>query len=335
MADLGKVRVTAQWTWHGGGLAAARAYFGDQGEPWIDLSTGINPHAWPQTCTIPVDWQRLPECEALSDLEAAAAAHFDADPAHVCALPGTEIGLRLAGECFSAPAFYLTPSYRTHGEIIVGARPLTMDALHLADGATLILANPNNPDGRLLSPVQLTKLLAQRGPQGWLIVDEAFGDCDPSNCMASAVRDNRRLVVFRSFGKFFGLAGLRLGFMVGPRPMIAHLRRRIGAWPVSAAAIAVGRAAYRDHAWISATRDRLREEALALDALLHDKGLPSSGACPLFRLVEIDKAMPLFERLARQSILTRPFNDLPNRLRIGLPANATEFSRLEAALSDG
>ncbi|MDQ0249178.1 cobalamin biosynthetic protein CobC [Sphingomonas kyeonggiensis] len=317
------------WTWHGGGLEAARRQFG--GDDWIDLSTGINPHPWPGTHALAIDWQRLPEPHALAELEAAAAGHFGLDPRHVCAVPGTEIGLRLLGGLIGGTARYVAPTYRTHGEMIAGATPVALDE---AGGGTLILANPNNPDGRTLPPVRLLELLDARGGDGWLLLDEAFADVDPALSLAPAIDDTRRLVIFRSFGKFFGLAGVRLGFVLGPALVLDAVRAALGAWPVSAAAITIGTAAYRDRAWIEAMRSQLQAEAEALDATLVGAGHRPAGACPLFRLIEVPDGMALFERLARHAILTRPFAEQPRWLRIGLPGGEG-LDRLEAALAHG
>lgn len=319
--------MSASWTWHGGGLEAARAQFG--GEDWIDLSTGINPHPWPGAGTLAVDWRRLPERHELAALEAAAAGYFGLDPRHVCAVPGTEVGLRLAGGLIGGTAHYVAPTYRTHGEMIPGATPITLDA---AGSGTLILANPNNPDGRTLPADHLRDLRDRRDPDSWLLLDEAFADTDPARSIVDQVGDTRRLLVFRSFGKFFGLAGIRLGFVLGPVATIDAIRAALGAWPVSAAAIAVGTAAYRDRAWIETTRVRLHAEAARLDAALVRAGYQAIGACPLFRLIEVPSGMALFEQLARQAILTRPFAEEPRWLRIGLPPSDDALARLEAAL---
>ena len=321
-----------RWTWHGGGLAAARAQYGDGTAPWLDLSTGINPHGWPVP-DLPIDWTRLPDESDLKALEQAAAEHFGADPNHVCALPGTEIGLRLMGDLIPGPAHHIRPSYRTHGDMLPGSMPVDDPAQ--AAGATLILANPNNPDGRLYAPAQLLPLIDQRGADGWLLIDEAFADTHPGHSMAGEVSEGRRLLIFRSFGKFFGLAGVRLGFLIGPPSFLARVRHRLGAWPLSAAAIAIGTAAYLDRSWIEAMRARLDAEAAALDTLLARIGYRATGACPLFRLLEVEDGPTLFDRLARRAILTRPFAENPRWLRIGLPTDEAAADRLEAALRDG
>lgn len=324
--------MSTRWTWHGGGIEAARRHFGEG--DWIDLSTGINPHPWPGAADMAFDWQRLPEPEALARLETVAASFFGVDARHVCAVPGSEIGLRLIGALVGGPARHVAPSYRTHGEMVPDCASIEPEAARRHDG-TLILANPNNPDGRLTDAAVMQVLLTARGADDWLLVDEAFADADPAASVAPSVDDGRRLIVFRSFGKFFGLAGVRLGFVIAPQAIVAALRERLGAWPVSAAAIAIGTAAYADCDWVAATRTRLPADADALDTQLMRQGHRSTGDCPLFRLIEVDDAQNLFEQLARRAILTRPFADRPNWLRIGLPADAAARARLDAALADG
>lgn len=324
--------MSVPWTWHGGGIEAAKRHFG--GDGWIDLSTGINPHPWPGAAALAFDWQRLPDAGALARLEAVAAAYLGVDARHLCAVPGTEAGLRLTGALIGGPARHVAPGYRTHGEMIAGSLAIKADeAAHW--GGTLVVANPNNPDGRTIGADAMRALLDRRRDGGWLLVDEAFADPDPTTSVAPLVDDDQRLIVFRSFGKFFGLAGVRLGFVVAPKTIVAALRERLGAWPLSAAAIMIGTAAYADRDWIAAARQQLTDEAAALDAMLAGRGFQPIGACPLFRLIEVNYAQALFEHLARRAILTRPFADQPRWLRIGLPADAGARARLEAALADG
>ncbi|MBB6426637.1 threonine-phosphate decarboxylase [Sphingopyxis sp. JAI128] len=318
------------WTWHGGGIEAAKHHFGDG--DWIDLSTGINPHRWPGAAAMTFDWQRLPDPEHLARLERIAADYFAIDPRHVCAVPGSEIGLRLVGRLIGGGACHVAPGYRTHGEMVSGSLAIGWAEAPDTTG-NLILAHPNNPDGRALTHDAVVEWLEHR--TGWLLVDEAFADTDPALSVAASVADGKRLIVFRSFGKFFGLAGLRLGFVLAPQALVAALRERLGAWPLSEAAIAIGTAAYADAGWIEATRRRLPGDAAALDAVLARHGYRASGACPLFRLIETDDGRALFERLARRGILARPFEDQPRWLRLGLPADAAALARLDAALGHG
>ncbi|WP_156842541.1 threonine-phosphate decarboxylase CobD [Novosphingobium aquimarinum] len=324
------------FTWHGGRLDEARAHFGSPAEAWIDLSTGINPEPWPGVGAFAADWTALPSPAKLRTLEATAARHFGVDNDHICALPGSEMGLRLLPQVLRLPGFHIAPTYRTHGAVFPQSLVLDDERDLPQSAAALLVANPNNPDGRVHPAATLLDWL-ERTEQtaGWLLLDEAFADVDPEISLASHVDDARRLILFRSFGKFFGLAGLRLGFVLGPRAIIARYKQLLGDWPVHAGALGVGIAAYDDSKWIEATRQQLRAKAARLDALLSGHRLTLLGQCPLFRLVETDNAQALFERLARRSILTRPFDYAPNWLRLGLPGSEEAWQRLDQALANG
>jgi cobalamin biosynthetic protein CobC len=324
--------LVGEWSIHGGRLSAARAAYAHAPTPWLDLSTGINPEAWDVEQAGRIDWRALPDEPALAALEMAAAEHFGVAADRVCAVPGTEIGLRLLETMnLPAPHFHVEPGYRTHGEAFGGSRPIEPDTLSAARGGTILLANPNNPDGRTVPPSMLMELA--RG--GWLVVDEAFADACPEASVLPCLDGSEPIIVLRSFGKFFGLAGLRLGFVIAPASRISLLRKRLGSWPLSTAAIAIGTAAYRDRDWIVAARARLADEARALDAILARHGLEPIGDCPLFRLVVSKDANTIFERLARQGILTRPFDYEPNWLRFGLPGDEAALARLDRSLANG
>lgn len=318
---------------HGGNLAAARARYGDGA--WLDLSTGINPDAWPIPPDLAIDPRPLPDPAALSALEAAAAAHFGVPLEHVCAVPGSEMGLRLLRPLLGAQGRHQVPGYRTHAAVFADSTPWAPGAA-MAHGDSLVLANPNNPCGTLRTPDALIALLDERKANGgWLVVDEAFVDPHPDASIASLVEDERRLIVLRSFGKFFGMAGLRLGFVVAPRAVIAGYRALLGDWPIDATALAIGTAAYRDARWIAATRAALPARAAALDTFLQAHGLTPIGQSPLFRLVECADAPALFERLATVHILVRPFDAAPHQLRFGVPHQPAALDRLDRALRLG
>lgn len=329
------------WRLHGGRLAAARAAWADAPAPWLDLSTGINPTPWPTERAGPVDWTRLPDEEALTGLEAAAARRFGVAAERVCALPGSEIGLRLLGVLgLPEPVRHQSPGYRTHAEAFAASAPIAAGDLvtEAGRGGTILLANPANPDGRLHSPLALAALSDRlAGAGGRLVVDEAFADAVPDASLLPLIEAGgaREAIVLRSFGKMYGLAGVRLGFMIAAPEWLTAMRRRLGSWPVSAAAIAIGTAAYRDDAWLAEMRERLPLQRDRLDAVLRRHGLEPQGACPLFRLVRTPDAGALFERLARRGILTRPFDYAPDWLRIGLPAEEDALARLDEALGHG
>jgi len=322
--DVGAIRRNGSgvtdWTIHGGRLAAAQAHWTDAPQPWLDLSTGINPHRWPVERAGPIDWHRLPDDAALAALEAAAAASFGVPADSVCATPGSEIALRLVATLdLPSPHRFVAPGYRTHEEAFDTATAVAPDAAAALDEGTLLLARPSNPQG-LLHP------LPPRGVR--LIVDEAFADAVPE----ASILPRPDAIVLRSFGKFFGLAGVRLGFVIAPPAILARIRHRLGSWPVSAAAIAIGTAAYRDIDWQADMRDRLAREARALDVILARHALAFQGDCPLFRLVRTPDATALFEQLARAGILTRPFDRARDWLRFGLPGSNAALDRLDRAL---
>ncbi|MHC9417123.1 aminotransferase class I/II-fold pyridoxal phosphate-dependent enzyme [Sphingomonas citri] len=328
----------AALTYHGGRADAAARLYPDAPAPWLDLSTGINPFAWDGADVPLAALRALPSPAELDALRYAAAAAFDAKETAITALPGSEIGLRaLAGLALPRPWHVVAPSYRTHVAALPGAATIGDAAVGAVahGGGTLLLANPNNPDGRCWPAARLLELaqaLAERG--GVLVVDEAFADSVAGASVLPLLARDDRVLVFRSFGKFFGLAGVRLGFAAGGAALVGALAARLGSWPVSTAALRIGTAAYRDTAWIAATRERLVTASAALDAVLAAHDLAPTGACPLFRLVERQDAPLLFERLARAGILLRPFNEAPERLRIGLPGDAAALARLDAALGD-
>lgn len=318
---------------HGGNLAAARARFGDG--DWLDLSTGINPAPWQLPEDLVPDLGALPAPAALAALEAAAAAHFGVAPEHVCAVPGSEMGLRLLGMLLGGRACHVFPGYRTHSTVFADSVPIAAGE-PVPGNATLILANPGNPCGTLHSRGSIEALLdARTAAGGWLVVDEAFADPHPAASIAPLVDDRRRLIVFRSFGKFFGLAALRLGFVLGPRSLLSRYRRVLGDWPIDATALVIGTAAYRDTGWIDAARAALPQRAAALDSVLVAHGLAPSGRSPLFRLIEQESAPALFDRLARAHILVRPFDYAPRWLRFGLPKGRDGLMRLDRALRHG
>lgn len=324
---------TAPLTHHGGRIDAAQALFPNAPEPWLDLSTGINPVAWTPPPGLEVDAAPLPDRSALARLEALAAAHFGVAAERVAAVPGSEMALRLLPMLgVPQPIVAVRPSYGTHSAIAaawVGQAALDDWA---GQPGSLIIANPNNPDGVHRSPAQLARLAsAQARAGGWLILDEAFADAMPDR----GFEGGERVVVLQSFGKFFGLAGVRLGFAIAAPDMLARLRDLLGDWPVSAHALAWGSAAYADRAWIAATRIALAGRAAALDALLARRGLDAQGACPLFRMVETPDAAVIFQRLAAAGILVRPFDDAPDRLRFGVPAVPADLERLDEALRHG
>lgn len=323
---------------HGGRLGAARRRFRGAPEPFLDLSTGINPVPWPLPPLPPAAFTRLPEPEEEQALRAAAATAYGAPgPDCVAAAPGTQILIQLLPRLLPLPRIHiLGPTYGEHArcwaaagtEVAAAAR---FEELEGATGA--LLCNPNNPDGRRHSPSVLLALanrLAERG--GFLVVDEAFADLEPDDLGCARFLPHPGLVLLRSFGKSYGLAGLRLGFALAPPERAEAIRTALGPWAVSGPALHAGRAALADAAWRNLAGERLAHDVARLDGLLKRAGLAVRGGTRLFRLAEGDAAH-WHERLGRAGILVRPFAAEPRWLRFGIPGDAESWERLGAALS--
>lgn len=319
-----KAAASDPFRFHGGRLAAAAARFDRAPRPWIDLSTGISPWPYPVPAMGQTTWSRLPEPEGLERLEAAAARTFGVDnPAEIVAVPGTDMAIRLLGSLFSEQrSAMLTPIYSGHKAAWSEATEIGINEATEYD--LIVLANPNNPDGRIVPPEGLRAL------PGQVIVDEAFADTAP---LVSLLPERGNAIVLRSFGKFYGLAGIRLGFVIADIKVVERLRVMLGDWPVSGIAMAVGLAAYQDQQWQDNQRRRLQDAADRLDKLLVKFRLDIVGGTSLFRLTSHDKARELFEILGQSGILVRPFSDPATQLRFGLPASEAEWARLENALS--
>jgi cobalamin biosynthesis protein CobC len=315
---------------HGGDLDAARRVWPAAPEPWLDLSTGLNPSPYDAPRASDAQRARLPLLDELVALRGAAAAAFDvADPARVAPVAGAEAALRalpllgLGNSVALDPALYASheAAWRTAGARIVGPDD---------DADIRVLINPANPTGAVTRSAAIRAIAERQAARnGWLVIDESFADADPDSSVA--LWPHPRLIVLRSFGKFFGLAGLRLGFVVADPVVLERLHAATGDWPVSADAIVAGIRAYRDLVWIEQTRTRLQADSQLLRDLLGAAGFEMAGGTNLFQLTRSDDAQRRFERLAAQGILTRPFPHRPDWLRFGLPP-ADGWERLAAAL---
>lgn len=324
---------------HGGRLCVARALHPHAPEPWIDLSTGINPEPYPDVRASAAARARLPTPEEIRALEAVAGRAFGvAEGQRIAAAAGSEAALRLMPCVLRCEAaVVIGPTYSSHAAAWRhGGVPVDEVSAGTAPRAVVTVVNPNNPDGAIIDRERLLGLhdeVALR--DGYLVVDEAFADVEPACSVASlaGASQYRRLIVLRSFGKFYGLAGVRLGFVIAAPAIIARFRELFGDWPVSADAIAAGLAAYADEAWAAGARERLRHLARRLDELLQGSGFDIVGGTSLFRLARSDDARDRFECLLRAGILARPFDHDPTLLRFGLPGEPAAWHRLADALS--
>jgi cobalamin biosynthesis protein CobC len=325
---------------HGGDLGAARLLFPGAPEPFIDLSTGINPYPYPIPQLSPDLFTRLPEAAALDRLAAIAARAYGApSAAHVVPAPGTQILLpSVAALVRPGHAAVLGPTYAEHIRAAAQAGHQVAEVTEMAglrNAELAIVVNPNNPDGRIVPRGALLACARDLPAGGLLVVDEAFMDVGGPGGSLAPESGRHNIVVLRSFGKFFGLAGLRLGFALAGPAIAARLRAGLGPWAVAGPAIAIGAAALSDLSWAAMTRARLAQAASRLDQVLTGAGLEVAGGTSLFRLVRTEAAPELFQHLGRAGILVRRFRDQAGWLRFGLPASEPDWQRLAAALAAG
>lgn len=303
---------------HGGDLDAAIAQYGGARSEWIDLSTGINPRPYPVPKLAETDWAALPDSRAEQALLDAARTFWKV-PASMGILAASGASAVIAQAPRLAPASQVRidgPTYNEHQAAFLSHGWAVNEDTPFAR----VIVSPNNPDGLFWDGRDIADVT---------IVDESFCDVAPDQSAVSL--GDPRILVLKSFGKFWGLAGLRLGFAIGGGDRIAVLREMLGPWNVSGPALRIGAAALQDQKWANATRARLQADADRLDKMVLRAGAALVGGTTLFRLYEFDDAAAAKERLARAHIWTRTFPYSKTWLRMGLPPE-DGWSRLEAAL---
>ena len=318
---------------HGGRLRQAALHYGIAEGDWLDLSSGLAPWPWPVP-EIPLRaWARLPETE--DGLEQAAREYYGAS--HVLPVAGSQMAIQLLPRLRRAGKVgVLSPCYAEHAEAWRRSGYIVREVLEqevdffIDTLDVLVVVNPNNPTGLSLTPERLLDWhtrLARRG--GWLVVDEAFMDNTPQ--LSLAAHANRvGLIVLRSFGKFFGLAGVRLGFVLAERKLLKLLAEQVGPWAVSGPTRVLGQVCLRDTEGHARQRLRSEEASARLAQVLERHGFKPQGGCALFQWLITERAEHLYEFMARQGILLRLFNH-NSSLRFGLPADDVDWLRLERA----
>lgn len=305
---------------HGGGLDGAMARFGGTRGDWIDLSTGINPTPYTAAPVAAHHWTALPDKSAIDALTKAARQFWNVpESAAILAAPGASALIaRIPAMLPAATVDIPTPTYNEHAAAFAANGWCETTGTPTAR----VLVHPNNPTGHWYSDADISAPLT--------IIDESFCDVAPERSLiAHAAQPGR--IVLKSFGKFWGLAGLRLGFAIGEPVLIERLAEMLGPWPVSGPALAIGTQALRDTTWAADTRARLAQDATRMDALMQGAGAKLSGGTSLFRLYEVDDAERWQERLAQHHIWSRIFPYSPTLLRLGLPPQSG-WSQLAAAL---
>jgi cobalamin biosynthesis protein CobC len=325
---------------HGGDLTEAMARYGGSPRMWLDLSTGVNPWPWPIPVHLPADiWQRLP---SRADEEALIAAAREAyalpTGVEIVAAAGTQSLIQWLPHLASAgPVAIVEPTYNEHAPAwrLAGHEVIARADLEDLPPAVrhVVVVNPNNPDGRVISRAALARmaaLLKERG--GWLVVDEAFADVEPETSVIQLCAD-LPVVVLRSFGKFYGLAGLRLGFAVAPPEIARQIALALGPWACSGPALKIGAAALGDREWADRARLAIQQQAGKVDAVLAGAGFTIVGGTGLFRLARRPDAGKVHASLAARHIWCRRFDWADDLLRFGLAPDDRDLERLAAALA--
>lgn len=306
---------------HGGGLDAAAARYGGTRGDWLDLSTGINPVPYPLPAFTVDDWAALPDTRAQDDLIRTARRFWQVpEGAAILAAPGASaIIARIPSLAPAGDVQITTPTYNEHAAAFA-AQGWTVQS---GAGAARVLVHPNNPDGRIWTQDDATAPLT--------IIDESFCDILPDQSLVH-LAERPGVIVLKSFGKFWGLAGLRLGFAIARPDLIARLTDLTGPWAVSGPALRVGAEALSDHGWATETRARLARDAARLDGLMTKAGAELTGGTDLFRLYRVNDAAALQVRLARAHVWSRIFPYSTELLRLGLPA-PDRWAQLEEAVA--
>jgi cobalamin biosynthesis protein CobC len=320
---------------HGGRLLRAAHTYGIAPADWLDLSTGISPFAWPAP-PIPSDvWARLPDDD--DGLVEVAQAYYGAP--QLLPVAGSQAAIQTLPWLRSASRVgVIAPGYNEHAYAWqrAGHQVIELAATELLarvdDVDVMVLIHPNNPGGDRFDPARLLACrarLAARG--GWLIVDEAFMDATPDDSLCSHSA-SEGLIVLRSVGKFFGMAGARAGFVCAHTHLLDAARERLGPWTVSGPARYALRQALADIEWHAQARTRLQACSARLAQVLAKHDIAPSAGCAFFQWWPSDRAGDVHRTLAAQGILTRLF-DRPHSLRFGLPEDDAAFERLAAALA--
>ncbi len=297
------------------------AQFGGARRDWIDLSTGINPQPYDVSGLQPSDWLELPDHGAFERLSEAAREFWNIpDRAEILPAPGASAVIaRIPALAPTGRVQITMPTYNEHAAAFTAQGWTVQDT---GPTEARVIVHPNNPDGRNWHEPDANAQLT--------VIDESFCDVIPDASLIH-LAERPGVIVLKSFGKFWGLAGLRLGFAIGHPNLIARLNDLTGPWAVSGPALRVGARALRDTGWAEETRVRLADEASRLDQLVTAKGARLIGGTSLFRLYDVDDAAVWQDRLAQAHIWSRIFPYSKTYLRLGLPP-AKGWTRLEAAL---
>lgn len=322
---------------HGGNLDEAIRHYGGTRQSWLDLSTGINPSPWPFDPSLlsPASLNALPDQAAYENLLAAARKYYRVpEKLGICAAPGTQALIQWLPFLYPQKNVAIVgPTYNEHAACWARTAKSIHEIAHPDDPVetdVLIVCNPENPTGRTFDPRRLIETAAENNAR-LLVIDEAFADTEPE-ISAIPHAENAECIILRSFGKFFGLAGLRLGFAISQSETVKRISDVLGPWSVSAPALSLGASALADTAWHARTLHSLSSSRDRLLSVLNASEIKVEGSTLLFVLVRVDDAAYFQDMLARNEIWCRIFPGRKGLVRLGIPADDAGLTRLAAAL---
>jgi len=314
--------MTNLFSTHGGKLDAVVRQYGGKKSEWLDLSTGINPKPYPFKQIDKTYWNRLPDDNDFKSLYTAAR-NFWSPPKSSLLLGAPGVSSLIALIPLLQPFKTVSIQNPTYSEYELSFKRVGCKVLDIG-GEINVVVNPNNPDGKIQIRDEILK-----NHKKLTIIDESFCDLYPENSLVS-LAVNPDIIILKSFGKFWGLAGLRLGFAIGTGSTINPIKDALGPWQISGPAFSIGCQALKDTKWAEGTRVDLNKSARRLDLIMD--GYKLVGGTNLYRLYYTKDAQNLTQHLASQKILIRNFDYNKNWVRIGIPGQESDWERLYKAV---
>ena len=330
------------WREHGGNSDQAAAHFGHDANNMLDLSTGISPRAYPTADVTAQSWNQLPSHSQLDTCLAAARRAYEVpEKLGIMAGAGTQSLLQFIPSLLPCGGIVWIdePTYNEHRPAweAAGHQVITGDA-NLGKAQSAVIVAPNNPTGKFVHDAIMATAKQTAATGGIMLIDGAFAmpaAADPAaSDLLGALVAFPHVVHIRSFGKFFGMAGLRLGFAIGAAVHMDQLQRCVGPWAVSSVALDIGNTALNDTVWQAQHSQFLRQQTEQLQMVLTRANLKILGGTTLFQTVKTSRANHLHDHLAKAAIWTRKFSQMPDLLRFGVPANEADFARLSESLNN-
>ncbi|MGR6872271.1 threonine-phosphate decarboxylase CobD [Pseudomonas sp. HK3] len=332
---------------HGGQLETYAKHYDIANNQWLDLSTGINPKGYPQPKIPDSVFRDLPNED--DGLQQAACKYYGSDD--VLMVPGSSWAIQCLPTVLQQYDAQITKvllptigyseherAWRASNVEVVFYHYAPTNA-QLQDCDVCVLINPNNPSSHLLSSEVVSDMAHQLNTHsGWLMVDEAFIDTQPQNSVIQNQLDN--VIVLRSLGKFFGLAGLRVGAIIANDNLLKKCSELLPPWALNNPARFIAKQALQDNEWINQTTLTLMQQSNNLASLCENTFLVKIKSA--LKIVKTDffvtlifdakhDAFKCHHTLCEQGIYTRLL-DNKSGIRIGLPNNTDEnWQRLEHA----